>query len=77
MRINPFWAAPVVLPFAMILMARCVWWAAGAAWPSGEGASMIAAFCLLCGAIIGGFFAAVTDVENIGPRICIGRKGEE
>lgn len=62
MRINNACLLPIITPFALVALARAVWWFAGASWDYPEAAAFVA---ILAGVPIGIWGAAVIVVAEL------------
>jgi hypothetical protein len=71
MTIDLKWLLPVVAPFALLGLARAVWFAAGAEWSQPAFAAFMS---LLFGSICGGVTTAILWAEDIRWPLRIGRR---
>ena len=71
MTIDLKWFLPFILPFALLVTAKALWWVAGA---EIKNPSSLAGTCLVLGLAAGGFIASVMDAEGAKWNVKIGRK---
>lgn len=71
MTIDLKWLLPVVAPFAILGLARAVWFAAGAEWSD---PTIAAAMSLIAGLLCGGAVVASLSDRNIRWPLRIGRR---
>lgn len=75
MRINNLVFIPFVMPFVIVVMARAVFWLAGAGWDEATG-GFVGAASIIGGLVFGAAAAAIAGEvdENILGHTTIGRK---